>query len=221
MEDFPTAAVFIVGAIALMAVLVFVGRLKEKKRTEALREVAANLSFEFADSDEQLLSHLGSFPLFSQGSSRKMKNVLRGTSSNTEVSFFDYQYTTSGGDDSTTHQQTGICFRSERLQLPNFELRPEYWYHKIGNIFGYQDINFDDYPEFSRRYLLRSDDEDGALFTASAIEHLEGQSDICAEGRDDRLIVYRAGTRVKPLELPDFLATGFDVFAAFTRESDV
>ena len=187
-----------------------------------MRQVAAELSFEFVDSDERLLASLGDFPLFSQGSSRKMKNVLHGTSSNTEVSIFDYQYTMSGGDNSTTHQQTAICFQSERLHLPNFELRPESWYHKIGNMLGYQDIDFADYPEFSRRYLLRGDDEQGVrdLFTAAAIEQLEGHSDICAEGRADRLVVYRAGKRVKPFEVRGFLATGFDMYSAVTHDND-
>jgi hypothetical protein len=151
-----------------------------------------------------------------------MKNVLHGTSSDTEVSIFDYCYTTGGGKNSTTHHQTGICFRSKRLDLPKFTMRPELWYHKIGSMLGYEDIDFADYPEFSRRYLLRSDDEQGVreLFTAAAIERLEGHSDICAEGSAGRLIVYRAGKRVKPMEVRDLLATGFDVYSALTHDND-
>jgi hypothetical protein len=216
-------AAMIIGPLTLIAVFIIVNRAREKKRTENLRDVAAELSFEFVHSDDRLLARLGDFPLLSQGRSRKMKNVLHGTSSNTEVSIFDYCYTTGGGKNSQTHHQTAVCFRSKRLHLPNFELRPERWYHKIGSMLGYQDIDFADYPEFSRRYLLRSDDEQGVrdLFTAAAIEQLDGHTDICAEGRADRLIVFRAGKRVKPMEVRDLLATGFGVYSALAHETDV
>lgn len=222
MGQFGMVAAMVVGAILVMAVIVITTRIREKKRTDKLREVAAELSFEFTESDEHRLARLADFPLFSQGRARKMKNVLRGESRKTEVAIFDYCYTTGSGKNSRTHHQTAVCFRSERLDLPNFTLRPEHWYHKIGNMLGYQDIDFADYPEFSREYLLRGDDEESIrdLFTAATIEQFDGQTGICLEGRGNRLIVYRAGKRVEPFEVQDFLATGFDVYAGFASETD-
>ncbi|MBT4864050.1 MAG: hypothetical protein HON53_02875 [Planctomycetaceae bacterium] len=221
MGSFAMVAAMIVGTILLMAVIFIRTRIREKKRTENLRAIAAELSFGFAEGDERLLAHLGEFPLFSKGSDRKMNNVLQGTSSDTEVSLFDYRYTTSNGKNSQIHRQTAVCFRSKRLDLPNFTLQPESWFHKIGTMLGYQDIDFADYPEFSRKYLLRGDDEESVrdLFTAATIEQLDGQTGICLEGRGNWLIVYRAGKRAKPMEVQDFLATGFDVYAAFAHES--
>ncbi|MEC9473853.1 MAG: hypothetical protein VX584_04130, partial [Actinomycetota bacterium] len=49
---------------------------------------------------------------------------------------------------------------AEDLQLPTFVIRPENLFHKIGSTFGYQDIDFDAHPTFSKRYLLRGPDEE-------------------------------------------------------------
>jgi hypothetical protein len=53
-----------------------------------------------------------------------------------------------------------ISFQSSLLSLPEFELRSENMFHKIGKAFGCQDINFESHPEFSKRYLLRGADEE-------------------------------------------------------------
>jgi len=42
-----------------------------------------------------------------------------------------------------------------KLKLPFFELKPENTFHKIGQVFGYQDIDFEAFPNFSKGYLLR------------------------------------------------------------------
>ncbi len=54
------------------------------------------------------------------------------------------------------------------MRLPNFTLRPENLFHKIGQVFGYQDIDFDSHPEFSKRYLLKGENESEVRSTFSA-----------------------------------------------------
>jgi hypothetical protein len=38
-------------------------------------------------------------------------------------------------------------------------MQPENFFHKIGQKFGLQDIDFEEYPTFSNQYLLRGQDE--------------------------------------------------------------
>src|SRR2546422_3151571 len=45
-------------------------------------------------------------------------------------------------------------------RLPTFMLTPEDLRAKLAVLFGGQDVDFDDSPEFSRRYRLRGTDED-------------------------------------------------------------
>lgn len=219
MGQFAVVGAMIVVAILVVAGIAIVTRLREQRRTESLRNVASELSFEFREADESFLARLAEFQLFSQGRARKMTNIMHGESSNVEVNIFDYCYTTGSGKNSHTHHQTGIGFRSARLSLPKFELKPERWYHKIGSMLGYQDIDFADYPGFSQQYLLRGENEQAVreLFVASVIEYLEMNTGIFVEGSGDRLIVYRAGKRARPEEVKDFLADGFGVYSALTE----
>jgi len=39
-------------------------------------------------------------------------------------------------------------------------MEPEYFFHRIANFFGINDIDFKVYPEFPKQYLLKSKNED-------------------------------------------------------------
>jgi len=51
--------------------------------------------------------------------------------------------------------------------LPQFTLTPEGWLSRLGQVFGMQDIDFEDAPEFSKAYRLKGPDETAirTLFT--------------------------------------------------------
>src|SRR5262245_9644470 len=140
----------VVGVIALIAGVVYVSHVAEKKRTEAFQKTAGELGFDFLASGEaNFLESLKCFHLFSQGHSKKLWNLLRGQTQDLEVAIFDYRYTTGSGKHSHTWNQTVIAFRFEGTSLPTFSLRPENIGHRISTWFGYQDINFDTHKNFS------------------------------------------------------------------------
>jgi hypothetical protein len=209
-----------IGFIALMFLLVsgiFIAVwLAEKKRTAALEQVAGDLSFTFDPEGSAILqSRLDHFELFSQGRSKKLTNLMGGETQDVAISIFDYQYTTGGGKNSTTHKQTVVSIDSASLDLPSFQLRPEHFFHKIGKMFGYQDINFEEFPEFSKQYLLRSDQEAAVreIFSAELTSHLAALAKICSEGRGQEFIFYRAGKRPKPGEIQQLMADAFAVYS--------
>jgi hypothetical protein len=209
------------GVLALVAVLAYVNYLTEKKRTEALKRVAEELGFDFFPKDQGMLGGLQSFHLFSQGHTKRLTNLMRGEAGGLAVEIFDYRYTVGGGKSSQTFKQTVICFRLDGPDLPAFSLRPENIFHRIGAWFGYQDINFDDYPEFSNRYLLRGPDEKAIreLFTDRVLAFFEGRAGLSTEGGGDRLLFYRHNKRVEPERVRSLLEDGFQVLTAF-RPSD-
>ncbi len=43
--------------------------------------------------------------------------------------------------------------------MKNFSFDSESFFHKIRNIIGYKDIDFDTHPNFSKNYLLNGEDE--------------------------------------------------------------
>jgi hypothetical protein len=211
----------IVAVVAVVGIFAYVSYLAEKKRTAELEQVARDLGFEFAPrGDAAFLKDLRRFHLFSQGHSQKLWNLLRGTSNNLEVSIFDYKYVTGGGKNSHTWLQTVICFRFDGPALPDFSLRPENVWHKIGAWFGYQDIDFESHPAFSSKYLLRGSNEEAVrrLFTAEVLEFYESTPGLSTEGAGNTLLYYRHSVREKPEALRSFMEDGFKVLSLYESE---
>ena len=217
-ENVDLTYLIIPGIIILFAAAVLLAWLHEKKRRALLKEIADSLSFSYAEKDNGfLLSSLDQFYLFSQGRSRRIYNVMKGTLIGTAITIMDYRYTTGGGKNSTTFKQTVIIFDSEHLQLPSFSLRPENVFHKIGSAFGYRDIDFDSHPGFSKKYLLRGMNEEAVrnTFDYDLLSYCEQQKNLYLEGEGNKLIYYKFGRRIKPDEIKLFLEQGMAVFNQF------
>lgn len=209
-------------AVVVLAVVMLVWRAKsESARRKKIEALSYTLGFEFVAEDPSLLeSELGGFPLFSHGHRRRASNVLRRRESESEATLFDYRYTTSSGNSSHTHYQTVLAVHRQGLSLPAFELRPENVLLRIAGAFGYQDIDFDGSPEFSRRYLLRGKDEAAVrqLFTPTLLQTLERQPGWSVEASGESIIVYRRGKRSKPEELQIFFTASQEVVRALTSQ---
>ncbi len=140
---------------------------------------------------------------------------MEGEANNAELAIFDYQYTTGGGQSSHTYRQSVFCIWSPKLYLPQFSMRPEGIFHKIGGAFGYQDIDFDSHPEFSKKYLLRGDNEASIrqLFNNNVLTNIESQQKISIEGGGNQLVFYKK--RIKPDDIESFMDEGFRFFKLF------
>ena len=217
MDSFPI--LFFAGLILLGVIVVILGIRAERKRTAGLRKTAEEMGFEFvADPGEGLLSRYPGFHLFSQGRSPDVRNLLRGKAGGLEVAIFDYSYATGSGKNKRTWRQTVLAFEIDDAHLPSFSLRPEFWFHKVGQWLGYKDIDFEAHPKFSKKYLLRSGEREEdvrALFNDRVLEYYEGHPNVCTEGCGGRLVYYRAQKRIDPAEVRTFLEDGFEVLALF------
>jgi len=217
----------IIGLI-LVGLLILRAQKLSEQRLKKLKDFAEQMGMEFsAKGDSALLESLSAFDLFSQ-SGVKITNVLHGDSEQLgygedfEVRILDFTYQSGKG----TISQTVICFRSSQLSLPDFSMRPEYFFHKIGSKLGSQDIDFESHStaaEFSKKYLLRGKDEQTirALFTDTALTFFAAHPDkVCVEGSDDQLIWYQPGKIIEPEDIPAFMKEGFEVFRVFARKQN-
>jgi hypothetical protein len=209
----------VAGAAVVVVVLVF-NLVRAGRRREAFHRVAEDLGFTFYGKTKEAWRALAGLPLFDRGHAKRSRNVLKGTARDVELTIFDYHYTTGGGKSSKTHKQSVIAFRSPGLELPEFALRPENLFHKIGSAFGYQDIDFDGHPRFSSHYLLRGEEEGAvrALFDDAVLDYFEGHQNLCVEAAGDRLILYRRSQRIDPGEVRRFMEQGFEVYSLFARD---
>ena len=206
--------VFVIGLLALAAYL-------EKKRREALDQVARSLGMSFsAELPEGIRSRLlqAGFELFERGYDRGFYNsISKQLIDGTEIGSFDYKHTgrrrpgiyTRGGG--SIHLQSVFWAYCEDLRLPHFRLHPNIpLFHDIAKAFGMQDINFESHPQFSRKYLLRGEDEAKVRlrFDPSFLDFLEQHAPCCAEGSGPQLVVWRDGQQVSPEKMADWLRFG-------------
>jgi hypothetical protein len=210
----------ILGVVAFLAVAGYVLRRQEKKRTEALRQAAEEIQFDFTPEDDGGLQNdlAGrSFSLFAPGRTG-VYNVLCGRAKGVEVAIFDYNYHTGGGRyNRAIHMQTVVAFRFGGPPVPAFSLRPGSVWHKIGFRFGHQDIDFAEHRVFSSRYQLRGPNETAIreVFTGEVLSCYEGLEGVSTEANGDRLLYYRDEKRVDPERIRPFLEEGFKVLALF------
>lgn len=152
---FGIVALVIGGVIALM----IWSYIAEKKRVEALRQVALQYHLQFN------ASRSGSAPDFDpflRGDNRYCENTLTGRYDNRPVQMGDYHYEThstdSKGRRQTHHHRFSYCW----LQIPNARLhslfiRPEGFFDKLTAMVGFDDIDFES-AEFSKKFYVKGPD---------------------------------------------------------------
>ena len=202
--------VFVIAGITVAFIGIMIWAwLDEKKRAEALEHIAISLNLSFKrKNDNSLAASHKHFELFGKvGRSPKISNLMTGSSGDMNINIMDYSYTVSNGKSSSTHSQTVIIVQSAHLHLPAFTLAPENFFHKIGGMFGYQDIDFASHPKFSKQYLLRGKDEQSIkeTFSDEVLEFYEKDKTLRTEGNDDKFIYYKGDKMLSPKEIQSFL----------------
>jgi hypothetical protein len=203
--------------VALAAVCIIASAIGDRRRRAALAEVAEQLGLSYVEDGSSLLAELSGLPLFSRGRSKHISSLIHGDTDEVAMGIFDYRYTVGSGKNAHTYRQTVICFRSPDLDLPQFELKPQSFLHGIGKLFGYQDIDFESHPKFSKTVVLRGTQETAVrkLFTDPLLSFLETKPQIHIEGQGRNLIFYRSSKRVRPDQFKELMREGFEVYTQF------
>ena len=195
---------------------------QEKKRTAALQSLAERQGWAFQHRPPlAVVGHPTRWHLFTAGRGKQVRNHAAGTRDGRQVAVFDYTYTTGGGRSQQTWRQTVVHVRVPGLELPGFELRPEHVFHKIGGMFGYQDIDVENDPAFSGQYLLRGADEAAirALFDADVRDFYDRNPKCCTEAAGADLFVWRTGKVLKPQDVPALIDAAMDVAGRLARRA--
>jgi hypothetical protein len=211
-----TAIAVLIVVIIVYLVISYYGNQRQK----AFKQLAESLNLTFSErGDQSTLDAMCGFHLFSQGHARRISNVLTGKFNDIPVTLMDYKYTTGSGKSSHTWNQTVVLFEYEKLSLPVFVLRPENLFDKIGSVFGKKDIDFETAPVFSKKYLLRGDDEPSIrmIFNEWVLQYYEQHPGLSTEGDSRKLIYYRISKPVAPAKIEAFLQEGYEIYGLFKR----
>jgi hypothetical protein len=205
---------FFIVIVVLVVVLLIYNNKKEKERTKALEVTAAQLGWSFSPTAPMnMIAGLERFQLFNQGHGKKIKNFMYGQASGVKAAVFDYIYTVGGGKNSHTYYQSVVYLESANLNLPSFSLRPENFIHKMLGAFGYQDIDFGQRPEFSKKYLLRGQEETSIrrAFNDRVLAFYESYAGTCTDAGGNQLFVFRSGIRLEPQEIQGYVGIGLQL----------
>ena len=98
-------------------------------------------------------------------------------------------------------------------------MRPENIFDIVGSALGFQDIDFEDHPQFSKTFVLKGNDEPAIreFFDNQLLDFFAGRQGICFECSPGLLIYFRGGKKSKVEELRGFLSEGYSVYAAFVE----
>lgn len=189
-------------------------------------QLAKGLRMEFSNKgDRALLKQLKPLWRFRRGRHSRPKNILTENKSSVDFTFFESRKTTRTGSSNHSGQRVLediFCFRSDDLNLPTFALHiAEELQQMFLNLLGFKDINFDGHPEFSRKYLLNSDDERAvrAFFDDATIRFLENLDGFHIEGCGQQLLIYRPEVRIEPGEFKQLKRETGRILAQFRAKS--
>jgi len=159
--------------------------------------------------------------IFNAGHSRKASNLmeLRGAGAAPDISFFDYRYTTGGGKNSHTHAFTLALFDFKTPRVPAFELKPENFIYKIGELIGFKDIDIPSSRLFSDKYRLTGPNEAEVLafFNSGAVAYFEQHLGWQAQGAGNYLLLTRGARLTRPEDYNTFILEAKNMAAALVR----
>lgn len=212
--DIPVWAI-VAGVVSLIAGVIGIAIWIEQRRTTQIRESAVELGFDVLESlPTDMDGYRSRFTLFNSGRSRKVSNVLRRHVEGLQVLLYDYSYITGGGKHSHTHHQTVAMFSSQELNLPEFRLSPEGWLSKLTQIFGSQDIDFEESPEFSKKFILAGANEPAIrdFFDADRRTSLSVFDALCLETCSDCAVIWFQNHRIRATGVREFFEKTFEVY---------
>ncbi len=191
-------------------------------RQQSLETLAARQGYPFSATDEiGLHRQLEDFRLASRGHQRKVTNILQRQHglADHEAYIFDYHYR-SYGNKQEVHQ-TVLFLQSQQIALPELSLQPEKLVHKLGELFGAQDIDFVRFPKFSGQYRLTGDDEAYIRhhFSDQVLNFFTLHRGWSLEGIGFYLILYKKGLLLPPEEMEDLYRRGMEVFRLLSTRS--
>ncbi len=192
-----------------------------KKRRQAMQALALELGYSYDTDDPFLVQRYRFFRLFDRGRSPRSENVLTGTLAGVPVTVCDYQYTTGGGKNSSTHRQTICIVTCPDLELPNIFVRRELpVFDRLGKWFGGQDINFAEDPDFSKAFVLQGMDEPAVRrffhYEIRALFLTYRQENLQFESFGDTFLLHLS-RQLKPEQIRRLLDIAADFIRTFRR----
>ena len=199
-------ALIVVGILALIGGVIWLGWYLAKKRREEMQLFASRHGLQYSPHDPFQL-HAWPFTLFGIGEGRKAQNVVWGPWNGGEpVCAYDYEYYTESTDSegrTTRHYHRFSCAQIDvPAYFPHLQIARENVFTRLADRMGMADIEFES-PEFNRRYNVKANERKFAyeLLDARLLDWLvRFDQGYAFEVSANRILAYRKRTKAAGLE---------------------
>lgn len=190
--------VFVIVVIVLIIAGIFYSFYAAKKRREEMTQFANQHGLRFVNrKDYDFDSRYHYFSCLQKGKRRNAYNFLRGAWKEHEMVGFDYHYQTESRDSDGKRKTQNHYFSGVILTLnhpfKHLFIRPEGFFDKVTEFFGYDDIDFES-AEFSRKFYVKAEEKKWAydVIHTRTMEFLLDQPRFTMEFVGNEVIVYRS-----------------------------
>jgi hypothetical protein len=197
-----------------MAVPHIIDLTSSASRSVELENAGRLLRFTFlGDLPEAERAALTAMPFLGARRRGRFSNYLIRIERGEKFAVFDF----ASGRGARKHEETVAALESPGLALPAFALRPERAIDRLNPAVAHQDIDFDAFPGFSRRFFLGGDDESAVrgLFTAERLRALEGHEPCVLAGKGKRMIYFEPEHLLWPGAFDGFVSRAGALFDRF------
>jgi hypothetical protein len=166
--------------------------IKLTPRQVDLRTFASQNDFAFYPQQVRTAMKFRDFPIEKGNKILYEENILSKYSSFGKVEVSDI-ILTEGARQAGNDTHITIAHISDLgFAMPDFALEPEQLWSKLSELSYGHDIDFDNFPVFSRKYYLRGENEEAIrkFFTDEVVSFLESHESIHIEAHRNKLLVY-------------------------------
>jgi MFS superfamily sulfate permease-like transporter len=177
--------------------------IKLTPRQIALRKFGDANEYDFNPQHVRVGAKYKGFPIAHGNIIRFEENVLAKYTDLGKVEVADMTIVQGALQSQTETRVTVAHFSETDLPIPDFALEPESFGTKLSELIGGKDIDFNEFPEFSRKYYLRgtSEDQVRSFFAEPVVRFLENREEIHIECHKHRLLFYKKLDVLEPHEI--------------------
>lgn len=196
--------IFPISCLAILTILILtliVSLRKSSHRREDLQKPAKQMAWTYTK--DTTLPFLKEFDRYLNTSWVSDSNTLTGSSSNVlmgrmnerNIVVSDQTYSTGSGKNRTTYRKTIIGIELPEAQLPIMSLYPEGFMDKVFDTLSKYDIDFENRPLFSQKYVLygKNEAQIRSFFNDTILAFYEQQTPFTTVCGGKYLVIYENG----------------------------
>lgn len=198
---------------------------KINARKPQYKNLSQKLGLIFFDTDDEgIRFFLRDVKIFQRGKKKKqINNIIFDDKGEglAKTYFFDHHFVVSTGQSTRIFDQTVFFAQDKELKLPDFELKPKHFFHKVADYFGKKRVDLND-EYLNKNYLLYTESPKVLLWLNDPVflKMIKQQKKLSIYGNNYHLVLYRHDKLAKLDQLEKTYHEYFSFYTHFKNQED-